>query len=197
MPEDVKLRLYISIVVAVIVPLYIGPSLVLSHAESVRIELMFNCYKESPGLWGSCWNQSKAALPIWKFLLPYLPVTLLVWVNWLLKPNLRLSAQSFPKRTIKCLMWLGLVGALPAVGLSLWGVATQKIADIEARAVLAPPWLFDAVLVAPLLFNYLVGPVPSAINIRKEKIAVLALVVVPVVAFAIFAVRAFLTDSGQ
>lgn len=194
MDENVKLRLYVSVAAAVVALLYVGPFLVLLHGESLWKEILNNCHEDSSARGfdlGHCWHQSKekAALPFWYFLLPYFPAALLIWLNWLLKPGFRLSAESFPKRTIQGLMRLGLVGALVAVIVPLWGVATQKLPDIAPSTMLDLPWLFGAVLTAPLLFNFLVGPVPPVLNIKKEKIALLALVLVPVVAFAIFVVR--------
>lgn len=197
MSKDVRVRLYVSLVVVTIAVMYIGPLLVLTHGETVRSEFLQNCTKESPAYWDLCWQQSKekASLSFWKYLLPYLPVALLIWANWLAKPDLRLSAQSFPRKTVNSLVWLGLVAAVFGAFLPLWWGATQKLSDFEGRGVFILPWLSGTALAAPMVFNYLVGPVPSMINMRKAKIALLVLVAVPVVGLMIFLSRSMLAGE--
>ena len=92
-------------------------------------------------------------------------------------------------------MWLGLVAAVFGAFLPLWWGVTQKLSDFEGRGVFILPWLSGAVLAAPMVFNYLVGPVPSMINMRKAKISLLVLVAVPVVGFMIFLSRSMLAGE--
>ena len=195
MGNDIRVRLYVSLVVVAIAFLYIGPFLVLAHSETLRSEFYQNCRDSlsSPEL---CSRQAreKASLSFWKYLWPYIPSALLIWVNWLAKPDLRLSVQSFPRKTINSLVWLGLAAAVFGTVLQIWLGVTQKLSDFDGDVFILP-WLSGAVLAAPIVFNYLVGPIPSMVNMRKANIALLVLVVVPVLRFVIFLARSMLSGT--
>jgi hypothetical protein len=199
--------------------LYVGPFLVLTYVASVRSEFIQNCFNRMSSYLApydycrEAWEVTKEGEPFayatgespvkvsfWRyFFLPYLLAGLLVWVHWVAQPDLRLSVQSFPKRTINSLVWLGFAAALVGIVLPLYwlGTTTQNATDFDRtlRNQFTLWWYSGAVLAAPLVFNYLVGPVPSVVNIRKPKIALVALAVVPVVGLAVFVFRFILTGS--
>lgn len=188
--------------------LYVGPFLVLTYVESVRSEFVQNCVYPGYSLdyCREAWERSKEGepfstgesavkVPFWRyFFLPYLLAGLLVWVHWVTQPDLRLSVQSFPKRTINFLVWLGFAAALVGIVLPLYWLGTTTDFD-SLRNQFILWWHSGAVLAAPLVFNYLVGPVPSVVNIRKAKIALVALAVLPVVGLAVFVFRLIFAGS--
>lgn len=200
MADEVKLRLYVTVIVIAMAILYVAPPVVNSHFLSVRQELVNSCFRESPGLgFEFCWQQArqKAALPFWEYLLPFLPAAALLWFNWLLKPTLRLSDNSYPRRTMIALLWLGLLFAALGIWHPIWYVASREVADlykIGAQELLSLTWTTAAWLIAPLLFHHLVAPVSLAASMRKGKIALLLLVAAPVVACILYIVRAAIKD---
>jgi hypothetical protein len=169
MGEEVKRRLYVSVVIVVVVFLYVGPFVFQWHAQSVRTEFLQQCYlgSGSPNNFEYCWQESKskAALSPWKVLFPFLPAGTLVWLNWLLNPHLRLPIESFPKRTVRGFLWFGIFGALLAIALPIVSASTLGLGDIGARELLGPLWFLGPLLLAPLLFHYLMAPIPSGLSL--------------------------------
>lgn len=195
MTNDVRLRLYVTAIVIAMAILYVGPLIVTSQLESVRSELHTNCTKEWPDLGFSyCWEEArkKAALPLWMYLLPYLPAGTILWFNWLIKSSLRLSVESYPKRTMNVLLWFGLLVAAFGIGLPIWSVVSSsdiELYKVTAREIFTAPWVCAAWLSAPLLFHHLVVPVSLAASMKKAKIALLLLAAAPIVAGILVFVR--------
>lgn len=195
MTKEVKLRLYVTAIVVVMATLYITPILVASSIEDVRKALLQSCMKEFPSIgFDYCWDQSRrnAALPFWTYLLPYFPAGLALWLNWLIKPDLRLSEEAFPKRTINVLMWFGLLAAVVAIWIPFSEIASRVAADlykIQSQIFWVSSWLAAAWLMAPILFTRLVGPVSLAPSMRKGEIGLWLLAGTPVVAFVLYAIR--------
>src|SRR5438128_3272213 len=100
MRDDVKLRLYVTAVIIVMLILYTGPLTVLSHEDSIRDEVYKQCSNKEPSpSFDYCWElRNQAVFPIWEYSLPYLPAVVLLWINWLLKPSLKQSLESYPTR---------------------------------------------------------------------------------------------------
>ena len=192
--KDMKVRLYVSLVVVSIVFLYISPLIVILHGESIRKEFLHNCTKESMDYWIYCLEQSKdkAQLHFLLYLLPYIPVGLLVWTNWIIKPDLRLRAELFPVRTIRFLLWLGIVVAILSVVMLIWQSCTQKISDFRGLFIL--PWLSSTLLFAPVIFNHLLEPIPSIVKMQYAKVAMLGLAILPILGFTIFIIRSLLVE---
>lgn len=194
MADDVKLRLYVTAIVIVMAILYVSPPIWVEYLGSARSELYTNCTKEFSHLGFSyCWEaRQKADLPLWMYLLPFLPVGAVLWLNWLIKPNLKLSDESYPKRTMKVLLWFGLLVAAFGIGFPIWSVVSSSIDElnkVSALNILKPPWVAAQWLIAPLLFHYLVAPVSLAASMKKGKIALLLLAATPIVAGVLYIVR--------
>lgn len=202
MTDEVKIRLYVTAIVIVMAILYIGPPNWASQLESVRSELHTNCTKKWPDLgFNYCWDEAKqkAALPLWMYLLPYLPAGAILWFNWLIKPSLRLSVESYPKRTMNVLLWFGLLVAALGIWTPIWIVVSTSAAELDkvlARDIFTTPWVAAAWVSAPLLFHHLVAPVSLAASMKKGKIALLLLVAAPIVAGALLIVREVIRNTG-
>ncbi len=204
MNDDVKMRLYVTAIVIVMVTLYVGPLLVHSQFEEVKNALLQSCLKESPGLGVSfCWDRasSNAGFPLWKYLLPYIPAGVILWLNWLIKPSLRLTEESYPKRTMSVLLWFGLlVAAAVGIWIPISEVISQEAADlykIESRTFWRGPWVAAAWLIAPILFHHLIAPVSLAGRMRKGKLALWLLTATPIVAYVLYLIREAIRNAGS
>ena len=95
MTDNVKMRLYVTVIVIAMAILYVGPPNIINHSNSVRQEFINSCTTDFGFGFDYCMGQADqeeaAAIPLWEYLLPYLPATALLWLNWLLKPKQRLS----------------------------------------------------------------------------------------------------------
>jgi len=195
MSDEVKIRLYVTAIVIVMAILYVAPLIVNSHFVSVRSELVTSCYTKSSGIgWDFCWDQAnrKAELPFWEYLLPYIPAGAILWLNWLIKPNLRLSDASYPRRTLNVFLWIGLLVAAVSIWVPIQTVLTQSDADlhkIALRDFVTLPWTAAAWLIAPLLFHHLIAPVAVAEGMRKGKITLWLLAATPIAAFLLMLLR--------
>lgn len=202
MTDEVKLRLYVTAIVIVMAIIYIGPLLVNSQSVSLRSELMSSCYMATPGLGiDYCWQEAdkKVGVPVWGYLLSYLPAVVLLWFNWLLKPTLRLSDDSYPWRTMNVFLWLGLLVAALGIWFPIWEVISKSVVDlheIKNRELFSLPWTAAGWLIAPLLFNHLLAPAASTVSMRKFKIALLLLVAAPIVAGTLLILREVIRNTG-
>jgi len=198
--NDLKLRLYLTLIVIAMGFLYVTPFLVSSHWQGVRSELLANCLKDLPNVgFDFCWQQStqKAALPFFEYLLPFVPSLLLLWLNWLLKPNLKLSNESYPRRVMTTLLWLGLLISAVGIYVPLSEVIARDATElhkIESRTFWGGPWLAAGWLISPLLFHHLLAPVSLVAQMRKGKIALWFVAATPVIAYTLYLFRAAIID---
>ena len=162
MDAGTKLRLYLSVIVLVLLVIYTGPIPVLTLDSAVQDNFYVSCMKnlgDQSRHSDYCYDRSKGndgALPFYYYFLPYLPAAVLLWANWLFKPNLRLTAENFPKRTIKVLLWFGLFVATVGIVFQLLSVASTHVTFDKAHVILKQLFIFAAPLVAPMLFYFLV-----------------------------------------
>lgn len=206
MSDPVKLRLYLTLIVLMMVGLYIGPFVVANHLNSVQSAIRQTCLENRSisGWWDICYAEGqRAALPFWEYLIPYLPACILLWLNWLLNPNLRLSPEAYPGRSLTALLWLGTIFAGLCIFVTIWGVASleyEKVHSVDATTLLAPMRVACAFLLAPLLFHHFVAPEPPAAKLRiyavshkLAKVSLLLLIASPIVAGILLVIRLSLT----
>ncbi len=202
MNGDMKLRLYLTAIVVTMGFLYASPFFVISHYEGIRSELLASCLKESSGYgFDFCWNKSQkdAELPFAEYLLPFLPAAALLWFNWFIKPDLTLTEEFYPRRTINGLLWLGLLVAAVAVWIPLYDVTSRNSAELHKISSITfwrAPWIASAWLIPPLLFQHLVGPTSLSARMRIGKIAIWILTATPIAALAIYVAREAIRNSG-
>ena len=164
MNHDLKLRLYLTVIVIAMGFLYIAPLYIASNTVS----------------------------PFLVYLLPFIPAISLLWFNWFLKPDFVLTEESYPRRTIIGLLWLGLLVAVIGVWLPLYGVASSESADLQnilSTTFWRGPWLASAWLIPPLLFHHLVGPASLSARMRIGKVVLCILAATPIASLALYAVR--------
>lgn len=203
MNRDLRLRLYLTAIVLAMGFLYVAPFFVISHFEGIRSELFQSCFKEFPTIgFDFCWKKSHedTELPFLAYLVPFLPAAALLWFNWFLKPDLTQTEESFPRRTIIGLLWLGLLVAAFAVWLPFYEVTSKNSTElhkIPSFMFWRSPWFATAWLIPPLLFQHLVGPESLAARMRKGYIAIWILAATPIAAFAIYVAREAIGNSGS
>jgi len=185
MTNEVKLRIYVTTIVLALAFLYVGFINTINELSIVNEEIYDNCMNEyeSNGLeyWGICNDRRlEGMLPIWVYLAPYLPAGLLWWLSWLLKPNMRLPIDAYPKRTVIVLVWLGLIVAAYAI-LITYNIAMNVI-DKPVAAMhntFNPTIYLSGWLIAPLLFQHLLAPAEAKRYIRTLKIGLVMMLIVP------------------
>lgn len=189
--DDVKQRLFVTVVVLTVMITYAGPVLVQSHEDSIRREVFDTCSKEDPtNTFEYCWSlRNRARFPFWEYLLVYVPASALLWIDWLLKPNLKQSAEAFPSRTMKVLLWMGVLAVVAYGSLILWHSLFQDPSDFSPEFVLKIPWVISTWLIAPLLFYHLLAPAHFVWERKKGKFALLFLCLAPVIAISIYLIR--------
>lgn len=157
----IKPLLYITATVIVMVFFYVNSIYVFISQITLRQETFDNCMKafgmKSFTEFDLCLKQSVGtAQPIWLYLIFYLPAGLLWWLKRSLNINPRLSIDTYPKRSVIVMVWLGLTAATYAIILTLW---------IEVNFIYKPPFItfmlamiLSGWLIAPLLFQHLHAP---------------------------------------
>ena len=137
-------------------------------------------------------------LPIWLYLIPYLPAGLLWWLSWSLNINLHLSINTYPKRIVVVLVWLGLIAAAYAIILTFW-IAIYLI-DKPSSIIFMPTIVLCGWLIAPLLFQHLLAPVEAVRHMSALKIGLVLMFITPVIAvsfsFINATIEALLTKSS-
>ncbi len=185
MTNEVKLRIYVTAIVIGMAFLYVGFIYTINEQSIVNEEIYDNCMNEyesnSLAYLGLCIDRRlEGMLPIWVYLAPYLPAGLLLWLSWLLKPNMRLPIDAYPKRTVIGLVWLGLIAAVYAFFVT-YNIAMNVI-DKPVAAMhntFNPMIYFSGWLIAPLLFQHLLAPAEAKRHIRTLQIGLVMMVIVP------------------
>ncbi len=204
MQKDKKARLLLTVVIATMVVLYIGPLMVaerLSEVEQVRLS---ECIKTLGGYSSTtfdlCWKNSKssASLPFFVYAAPFIPALLLLWYHWFAKLDLRMPGESFPKKTMTVLLGLGfLVGALGVYApintvVQYW---SKDFDAIEGKTFFIGPLIALGFISPVFLFYRLLGPIDLvASHLRLAKVALWLVVLLPLVSGLVFMIRV-LTSS--
>jgi len=187
MTNEVKLRIYVTTIVIVLAFLYVGFVYTINEQSIVNEEIFDNCMNIYESISFSylnfCMNRRlEGILPIWVYLAPYLPAGLLWWLSWLLKINLRLPIDAYPKRTVTGLVWLGLIAAAYAIFVTFY--IAMSVIDKPVAAMhntFNPMIYFSGWLIAPLLFQHLLAPAEAIRHMRALKIGLVMMIVVPIV----------------
>lgn len=194
MTRELKQRLFISAVVAVMGVLYVGPLVVGVKLTEVQKLLYLECVKDLVAAHAYCWNDSerKASLPFATYLLPFVPAIVALWLNWLLKPDFRLSEEKYPRRTLNSLIWLGLICAALAIWVPFSNVISSsptEVYKIANRAYWGGPYVAAGWLIAPLIFYHLFAPPNLIGQASKGRVALCIVALTPIVAFLLAAFR--------
>ncbi len=179
----VKLFLYLTATIIVMAFLYVGVVYAIVN-QILRQETFDNCMKvfgtNSFSYFDLCLKQRAGiAIPIWLYLVPYLPAGLLWWLSWSLSINLHLSIDTYPKRIVVGLVWLGLIAAAYAIILTLW--IAMNLIEKPPRIIFMPTIILSGWLIAPLLFQHLLAPAEAVRHMSVLKIGLVMMFVTLVV----------------
>jgi hypothetical protein len=194
MTRELKQRLSISAVALAMGVLYVGPLVVITKLIEVQNQLYLECSRDLVMTVEYCWRDSerKASLPFGTYLLPFVPAIVALWLNWLLKPDFRLSEEKYPRRTLNSLIWLGLICAALAIWVPFSNVFSSNPAEIHKiadRAYWSGPYVAAGWLLAPVIFCHLFAPPNLIGQVRRGRIALCIMALTPIVAFLLAAVR--------
>ncbi len=180
----IKLFLYLTATVIVMALLYVGFVYAIVDQTTLRQETFDNCMKvfgiNSFSYFDLCLKQRAGiTIPIWLYIAPYLPAGLLWWLSRSLNINLHLSVETYPKRTVIVLVWLGLIAAAYAIIITLW--IAMNLVDEPPRIAFMPTIILSGWLIAPLLFQHLLAPAEAVRRMSALKIGLVTMFVTPVI----------------
>ena len=180
----IKLFLYLTAIVIVMALLYVGFVYAIVDQTTLRQETFDNCMKvfgiNSFSYFDLCLKQRAGiTIPIWLYIAPYLPAGLLWWLSRSLNINLHLSVETYPKRTVIVLVWLGLIAAAYAIIITLW--IAMNLVDEPPRIAFMPTIILSGWLIAPLLFQHLLAPAEAVRHMSALKIGLVTMFVTPVI----------------
>lgn len=182
----VKLLLYSMTTIFVVAFLYINFVYAIVD-QTTQQESFNNCTNDFGtnrySLLNSCWNQhSEILLPIWLYLIPYLPAALLWGLRRSLNINLHLSVNAYPKRIVTGLVWLGLIAAAYGIILTFW-IAIYLI-EVPLFMIFLPTIVLSGWVIAPLLLQNLLAPVEAMRQMTALKIGLVLMFITPVLVFS-------------
>lgn len=194
MTRELKQRLLISAIVVIMGGLYIGPLFVSNKLTEFQNHLYLECSKDLVMTIEYCWRNSerKASLPFATYLLPFTPAIVVLWLNWLLKADFRMSEEKYPRRTLNGLIWLGLICAAIAIWVPFSNVISSsptEVYKIPDRAYWGAPYMAAGWLIAPLIFIHLFAPPNLIGQAKKYRIALYIVALTPIAAFLLAAFR--------
>jgi len=188
---EVKRRLYVSIVAVTSVLVFLSPILLTSYHVSLSDRFFDECISKSGYSFHYCLQATKSDKLVtgWALSIPFLPVAFLLWLNWLLRIELRLPLTSYPRRTVRGFLWFGIVVAVAVVAANVWASSTRDLKEVDSMTFYVTPMMSAAILSAPMLFDYLVGPVPSVAAVKAAMKVLGTLVLTPLIIFLIVVCR--------
>jgi hypothetical protein len=194
MTHELKQRLLITAVVVVMGILYFGPLAVIAKLSEVQNQIYLECRKGLHMAHEVCWDDSerKASLPITTYFLPFAPAIVVLWLNWLLKADFRMSEEKYPRRTLNGLIWLGLICAAVAIWVPFSSVISsspKEVYKIAGRAFWSGPYIAAGWLIAPLIFHHLFAPSNLIGQASKGRIVLCIVVLTPIAAYLLAALR--------
>ena len=184
--KAVKLLLYSMTTIFVVAFLYVN--FVYAIVDQITQQETFdNCMnnfgKNRYSFFDQCWNQYlEILLPIWLYLIPYLPAVLLWGLHWSLNINLHLSVNAYPKRIVTGLVWLGLIAAVYGIILTFW-IAIYLI-ETPPVMIFLPTIVLSGWVIAPLLFQNLLAPVEAMRHMTSLKTGLTLMLITPVLVFS-------------
>lgn len=184
--KAVKLLLYSMATIIVVAFLYIN-FLYAIVDQTTQQETFNNCTnnfaKNRYSFLNTCWNQhSENLLPILLYLIPYLPAALLWGLRRSLNINLHLSLNTYPKRIVTGLVWLGIFAAAYGIILTFW-IAIYLI-EVPLFMIFLPTIVLSGWVIAPLLLQNLLAPVEAMRQMTALKIGLILMFITPVLVFS-------------
>jgi hypothetical protein len=190
MTHEIKQRWFISATVIAMAALYAGPVALLFDWNDAWKAVIADC----EGDFSFCVAKANkdTSLSLFAYLSPFVPAALVAWLSWLLGFKVQLSDQAYPRKIIMTLTWLGIIVAGIACFFTFWNTLNRTVEElykIPNRAFWLGAYNALAWLIAPLLFQRLIGPRLVAKSAHIAEFFLLLTVATPVVAFAVYVVR--------
>lgn len=194
MNQEVKKRIFISLVVVAMLCLYFAGFNIQLGLNELRASALSRCIDGKYEMFDLC--RQKTTVEFMPSLLqlatPFFPAALLIWVQWLLKIDARIGADSYPKRTLKSLRFLAYAVALIGIALPFIMVLEKdvdRIYQVHVTGLFIGPWLATAWVSAPLVFQKILGPRDLDLEFMRLRQVLYAVLISPVVAVCLLFVR--------
>lgn len=190
MNQEVKHRIFISLVVMAMLWLYFVGFNIQIGLNELRSSALSRCIDGKYELFDFCLHKTNGEYTpsALQLMTPFIPAALLLWVQWLLKVDVAIDVDSYPKRTMKCLRVVAYAIAIFGVALPLLMViekSADRIYQVHTGNLLIGPWLATGWVSAPLVFQKLVGPRDLDDDFSRLRKVLYAVLISPVVAVLI------------
>lgn len=187
MNQEVKNRIFISLAVLAMLCLYLVGFNTQMGLNELRSSALSRCIDGKYELFDFCLNKTNGEYSpsLAQFVTPFIPVALMLWVQWLLKIDATIEVVLYPKRTLKFLRFVAYTVAMIGIALPLLMVlekSADRIYEVHMSNLFIGPWLASAWVSAPLVFQKLVGPRDLDIEFSLLRKVLFAVLISPVVA---------------
>jgi hypothetical protein len=161
MNSQIKQRLFITVVVAALVWLMCAGIFNLISVDEIRTHKRNMCIDENIMGFEYCFKQAERDVSpnLINYLSPFLPIMVLVWINWVLKLNFQIELNGDYKKTkfsIHLIVYLlGILGFI----LPIYNVISsdlKRIYEIQIYATFTITWLVISWVSMPIFFQKLV-----------------------------------------
>jgi hypothetical protein len=160
MDIQIKQRLYITTVVATLIWLLCMGVVNLVHVQDIRASALSECLKDNFQLFELCYKKTNDEISptLLNYLSPFIPVTILLWISWVLKLKFQFETQDTPSKLRKSFVFLlYLIGVL-GIFFPFYIVAEKEVERLYAVSLynlFLMPWLAISWISIPVFFKKL------------------------------------------
>ena len=106
MNNQVKKRLYITSVLISLIWLLCTCVINLMQVNETRSLALTECYRDDFKLFDYCYNKTnnEIQLTFFNYIIPFIPVTLLLWIDWLLNLNFQIEINLVSNKLRKIIL---------------------------------------------------------------------------------------------
>ncbi len=187
MNQEVKNRIFISLVVIAMLCLYLGGFNIQLGLNELRSSALSRCIDGKYELFDLCLYKTNGEYSpsLSQLITPFVPTVLLLWAQWLMKIDVTIDVDSYPKRTFKCLRFVAYAIAMIGIALPIQKKkkkSADRIYQVHIGNLFIGPWLAAAWVTAPLAFQKLVGPRALDVDFSMLRKVLYAVLLSPVIA---------------
>ena len=160
MDIQIKQRLYITTVAITLLWLLCMGVVNLLHVQDIRALALSDCIKDNFQLFELCYKRTNDEISptLLNYLSPFIPVTILLWISWVLKFKFQFEMQDAPSKLRKSfVVLLYLIGSL-GIFVPFYIVIEKEVERLYAVSLhylFLMPWLAISWIAIPIFFKKL------------------------------------------
>ncbi len=194
MDNQIKQRLYITSVAAALLWLLCMGIVILLQVQDIRALALTECLKDNFRNFEICYRKTNDEISptLINYLSPFIPVSILLWISWVLKFKFQIEAQDTPTKLRKTVVFLAyFIGSLGVLipFLIVFEKEVERLYAVSIHNLFLMPWLAISWISIPIFFKKLLDAENKFIEFKYLNKLNFCVAISPILAVILLIVR--------